>query len=83
MNPIGARSGNATKGLRVGQGWDCLFGGSVNRRKYYLERVAYMKRLAREAQTQSLRDGCLKAAEQYQQMADQEGKVAAGDDDED
>jgi len=42
-----------------------------------------MKRLAREAQTQSLRDGCLKAAEQYQQMADQEGKVAAGDDDED
>lgn len=40
-----------------------------------------MKRLAREAQTQSLRDGCLKAAEQYQEMADQADKVAAGDED--
>jgi hypothetical protein len=61
--------------------WSVLSRGFVNQRKFYLGRVAYMQRLAREAQTQSLRDGCLKAAEEYQRLADAEDKIAAGDED--
>ena len=33
---------------------------------YYRERAAYLRRLAKEAQTEALRQSCLKAAEEYE-----------------
>ena len=38
-------------------------------RHYYKERVAYLRRLAKEAQTEALRLSCLKAAEEYEAQA--------------
>jgi hypothetical protein len=38
-------------------------------RHYYRERAAYLRRLAKEAQTDALRLSCLKAAEEYEAQA--------------
>jgi hypothetical protein len=38
-------------------------------RHYYRERAAYLRRLAKEAQTEALRLSCLKAAEEYEAQA--------------
>jgi hypothetical protein len=42
---------------------------------YYEERAAYMRQLAEEAQTEALRKSCLKAAEAYEILASNAGKV--------
>jgi hypothetical protein len=41
---------------------------SVRGKRYYTERAAYMRTLARTAQTEALRISCLKAAEQYEAL---------------
>ncbi len=38
-------------------------------KRYYLEQAAYMRRLAKEAQTEALRKSCLKKAESYEELA--------------
>ena len=51
-------------------------------KRYYRERAEYMRRLAKEAETESLKKGCLKAAADYQQLADemdQKSKDAVND----
>jgi hypothetical protein len=48
--------------------------------RYYNERAAYMRELAREAQTEGLRKSCLKAAEAYQILAETAGKPEPDDD---
>ena len=43
--------------------------GPLKDRHYYRERAAYLRRLAKEAQTEALRLSCLKAAEEYEAQA--------------
>jgi len=47
-------------------------------KRYYRERAAYMRQLAKDALTESLRKGCLRAAEEYERLAEQvdEGDTA-------
>jgi type VI protein secretion system component VasF len=44
-------------------------------KKYYLERAAYMRQMAKEAQTEALRASCLRAAEAYEILAQNAGKL--------
>lgn len=37
-------------------------------KRYYTERAAYMRALARTAQTEALKTSCLKAAEEYEAL---------------
>lgn len=43
----------------------------LKNKRYYIERAAYMRGLAKAAMTESLRKGCLKAAEEYERLAEQ------------
>ena len=44
----------------------------------YRERAAYLRRLAKEAQTEALRQSCLKAAEEYEAQAMDTEQAEAG-----
>lgn len=48
--------------------------------KYYLDRAAYMREIARDAHTEKLRESCLKAAEQLDALAKLAAKRASGED---
>jgi hypothetical protein len=41
----------------------------------YRERAAYLRRLAKEAQTEALRQSCLKQAETYEALARDEAEA--------
>jgi len=41
----------------------------LKNRRYYEERAAYMRSLAKSAQTEALRKSCLQAAETYDALA--------------
>jgi len=40
----------------------------VKGKRYYKERAAYMRALAKTAQTEALKKSCLKAAEEYEAL---------------
>jgi len=42
---------------------------------YFLDRAAYMRGLAQEAGTPQLRNSCLKAAAEYESLAEKAGSV--------
>ena len=46
-------------------------------RQYYRERADYLRRLAKEAQTEALRLSCLRAAEEYEAQAMDMDKAGA------
>jgi hypothetical protein len=48
-------------------------------KRYYHERAAYMRQLAKDALTESLRKGCLRAAEEYERLAEQVDEGEATD----
>ena len=45
-------------------------------KEYYLDRAAYMKRLAKDAQTEKLRESCLLAAKNFEKLAQEAGEKA-------
>jgi hypothetical protein len=50
----------------------------VNETKYYyLDRAAYLRGLAKDAQTPQLRKSCLKAAADYDELAEKAEKESA------
>jgi hypothetical protein len=50
---------------------------TVKDRHYCRERATYLRRLAKEAQTEALRLSCLKAAEEYEARAMETDKAEA------
>lgn len=51
--------------------------------KHYRDRAAYMREIAKTAQTQKLRESCLEAAERLDALAKQAARKEAGADNED
>lgn len=62
--------------LSVGPGVDGA--KLLKTKKHYLDRAAYMRQLARTAQTEKLRESALKAAEQLEHLAKIAGQEEAG-----
>jgi len=48
-----------------------FWGKRLKNKRYYEDRAAYMRSLAKSAQTEALRKSCLQAAETYDAMARQ------------
>lgn len=46
-----------------------FWGKRLKNKRYYEERAAYMRSLAKSAQTEALRKSCLQAAETYDALA--------------
>ena len=46
-----------------------IMGHALKSERYYLDRAADMEKLANDAQTDFLRDGCFKAAAAYKSLA--------------
>jgi hypothetical protein len=59
--------------------WSCACsqGVTVKDRHHCRERATYLRRLAKEAQTEALRLSCLKAAEEYEAQAMETDKAEA------
>ena len=45
--------------------------------RHYRDRAAYLRQVAKDAHTEKLRETCLKAAEQFEALADIAAKEAA------
>ena len=54
----------------------------MKNKRYYNDRANFMRQAAREAQTEKLRDTCLRAAAAYDVLAQKAEKGEAGEDDE-